>query len=134
METSFTKVITLAIALKNYLQLAHWGVRGSMFFSYHELFGKLYESIDGDIDNLAEQANIRGVFLNAEIFIQPPALSSSSGADMLEQALALVDQYKESLRELCSEAEVIGERGTCNLVEDIITSLEKVQYLLEASL
>ena len=134
METSFIRVLTLAIALKNYLQLAHWGVRGAMFFNYHELFSKLYSSVDADIDNLAEQANIRGVFLNSEIYVQPPALSSSSGADMLEQALSLVDQYKESLLALCSEAEEKGERGTCNLVEDIITSLEKVQYLLEASL
>lgn len=134
METSFIKVITLAIAFKSYLQLAHWGVRGMFFYQYHELFGDLYELVDTDIDSLAEQANIRGVFLNSEIFVQPTPLSSSEVPPMVEGALVHLDQYKESLVELCSEAERLGERGTCNLVEDIITKLEKVQYLLEASL
>lgn len=134
MQASFIKVLTLAIAFKNYLQLAHWGVRGMFFYQYHELFGELYGLIDEDIDSLAEQANIRGVFLNSEIYIQPMALKSSSASDMVEGALLQVDQYKNSLLELCSEAERLDERGTCNMVEDIITKLEKVQYLLEASL
>jgi DNA-binding ferritin-like protein len=134
LSNKFIKVITLAITFKNFLQLCHWGVRGMFFYQYHTLFGELYDIIGEDIDTLAEQANIRGVFLNSEIFIEPPSLRSSAAPEMVESSLSLLDTYKNSLYELCSEAENSDERGTCNLVEDIITKLEKVQYLLEASL
>jgi DNA-binding ferritin-like protein len=130
MTHQFTKTLTIALALKAYFQLCHWGVRGMFFYQYHLLFGELYALIDKDIDSLAELANINGVFLNSEIFTTPVSLRSSSATDMVNDALPQVDAYKDSLSILCE----VCERGTTNQLEDMLQTLDKVQYLLEASL
>lgn len=132
MNEAFIRSITIALAFKAHLQLCHWGVRGMFFYQYHELFAKLYGLIDQDIDTLAEQANIRGVFLNAFVFTTPLPLKSSDPIDMINSSLVQVDAYKESLKVLCSEAQ--ESLGTVNIVEGIISTVDTVQYLLEASM
>lgn len=33
----------------------HWNVTGPNFLQYHELFGKIYDEVDDDLDNFAER-------------------------------------------------------------------------------
>jgi DNA-binding ferritin-like protein len=136
MESSvFISVLQRAIILTNFLQLAHWGTRGALAYSYHELFGKIHGEMASSIDVLGELASIKGVAVNSEIFDQPtPKITSSDPGALLNGILNLLDDYKIALQNLCRAAEQNYERGVVNAVDDRFTQVDIFQYLLEASL
>lgn len=134
-DSLFINVLKNALVLKNFLQLAHWGTRGMFFYSYHELFADLYSKVGAGIDEFAELASIKGVAVNSEIFAEPvPTITSSSPELLVNGALNLLDQYKSALQGCCKAAEENYERGVANAVDDRLLEVDKIQYLLEASL
>jgi DNA-binding ferritin-like protein len=131
----FTEALQGAIVFTNFLQLAHWGTRGMFAFPYHELFGKLHDEMSATIDQLGELASIKGYAVNSEIYDAPtPKITTSNPAQLLNGALNLLDEYKDSLLRLCEAAESNKERGVINAVDDRFTQIDVMQYLLEASL
>lgn len=134
METKFATCISLAISLSSFLKLAHWNVRGMFFYSYHLLFADLYTKIDGHIDRLAELASVRGIAINANVFIEPPTIESSEPKELINSALEQLDEYREMLTDLLEDLDDSLHRSTVIALEDVLMSLDNVQYLLEASL
>lgn len=131
----FINVLKRALVLKNFLQLAHWGTRGMFFYSYHQLFGELYEKVGSGIDEFAELASIKGVAVNSEVFAEPvPTITTSEPGSLVNGALNLLDQYKIALQNACRAAEENYERGVANAIDDRLLEVDKMQYLLEASL
>lgn len=131
----FISVLQRAIVLTNFLQLAHWGTRGALAYSYHELFGRLHGEMASSLDQLGELASIKGVAVNSEIFDHPtPKITSSDPTQLINGVLNLLDEYKIALQNLCRAAEQNYERGVVNAVDDRFTQIDKFQYLLEASL
>ena len=41
-------------------QRYHWNVMGTQFHSYHEFYQKIYEEVNGAVDDIAEQIRSRG--------------------------------------------------------------------------
>lgn len=131
----FINVLKRALVLKNFLQLAHWGTRGMFFYSYHQLFGELYEKVGSGIDEFAELASIKGVAVNSEVFADPvPTITTSEPGALVNGALNLLDEYKIALQNTCRAAEENYERGVANAIDDRLLEVDKMQYLLEASL
>lgn len=134
LETKFATCLSQAISFSNFLKLAHWNVRGMFFYSYHLLFENLYEKITGHVDVLAELASVRGIAINSNVFIEPPQITSSDVKELIITSLEQMDEYKMLLNELLDELDDTIYRSTIIAVEDILMSLDNVQYLLEASL
>lgn len=56
MKENFTELLVKLRLLSMYYQTAHWTVKGSLFYQDHLLFERLYNTVVGEIDEVAEKA------------------------------------------------------------------------------
>src|SRR5437016_1938716 len=84
---------TLACAIDLELQArqAHWNVKGTEFFSLHELFHKVAEQVESYVDTLAERIVQLGGIADGTVqavskrtTLRPYPLSISDGRDHME--------------------------------------------------
>jgi starvation-inducible DNA-binding protein len=116
----------------------HWNVTGEDFFTLHEKFELLYTAWAASLDAVAERIlMLEGVPLHT--------LRSLLEASRLEEdesvpaAPAMVDAVIADLRTLCERAgEIIGDaeaaadRGTVNLLDDLLDGMQKDIWMLGA--
>jgi starvation-inducible DNA-binding protein len=43
----------------------HWNVTGSDFLQYHELFGKIYDEVEDELDDFAEKLRAHSIYVPA---------------------------------------------------------------------
>ena len=117
----------------------HWNVKGADFAQYHELFGEIYEDLDGSIDPIAE--NLLKIGFDAPFQIRELATMSQISpleATDLPSSMA-IDLYKglDSLLILLNAAftSAMGanEQGVANFLADRIDSTKKWMWQLRAS-
>lgn len=130
MQTHFLDALTAQNNLLSVARLAHWNVRGDLFYSYHLLFMRIYETIAKSVDGLAELARGHDVAIPESIFTQVPALTQAP----LDQLLELNQMFREKLEVLHDHAESNRKRGITNFVEGILTDLDTVSYLLKSNI
>jgi DNA-binding ferritin-like protein len=91
-----------------YYQTAHWTVKGSLFFQDHLLFERLYNSVNEEIDGVAEKAI---------------ALTKNRAVVNLPAILEKVTEESKKLRYECKEnAEFVSE--AISLEQDLLEFLE----------
>lgn len=56
MKDLFSKLLAHLRAQAMYLQTAHWTSKGTEYYSDHQLFERLYNGVDSEIDALGEKA------------------------------------------------------------------------------
>jgi len=117
----------------------HWNVEGPFFVSLHELFGNIYEDTQGAIDTIAEQIRaIKGYApgsfsrLSADSKIAdqvevPPAM------DMVKMLSKDNDTIFVELLKAQKMAEVEGEMGLANYLQDRIDTHKKHGWMLRAT-
>lgn len=123
------------------VKVAHWNVKGSLFFMLHEAFEKLAGALDGQNDELAERAvtlGDRAIGTAKEVAKQSrlPELPAGVAKD-LELAAAIadrLDQHLEGLREARQVADDQGDDDTSDLLTGIITACEKQGWFLRSTL
>lgn len=130
MEKSFIEVLTKLHNLSGAAQLAHWNITGTEFPQYHELFARVYEMADGNIDPMAEQARGSGVEIPAKIFHDVPEIEWSSGKELIEELYKVVEDLCDALNKLHKDADEGEEYGILNIVEDLMTQTRTMKYLL----
>jgi starvation-inducible DNA-binding protein len=116
----------------------HWNVAGEDFFTLHEKFEQLYTAWALSLDAVAERIlMLDGVPLHT--------LRSLLEASSLEEdesvpaAAGMVDAIIADLRTLCerageviTDAEAAADRGTVNLLDDLLDSMQKDIWMLGA--
>jgi len=91
-----------------YYQTAHWTVKGSLFYQDHLLFERLYNSVNAEIDGVAEKAI---------------ALTKNRAVVNLPAVLEKVTEEAKKLRYECKEnVEFVNE--AILLEQDLIDFLE----------
>lgn len=110
----------------------HWHVTGADFYQYHLLLQRVYETLDGFTDRLAE--HIRGIGRVPGAFAVYTQLSSVQedlgvppSPTMLSNLLADVQALKV---DLAAVAESTQSQGTLNILGDIDESFDTLIYLL----
>jgi starvation-inducible DNA-binding protein len=130
-----------AIDLGTQAKYAHWNVRGPNFIALHELFDKLAEVIEDQIDTLAERATALGG--TADGTLAQVARASSLRAyplnlgDGLAHLVALATalaQYGAGVRAGIQAAARLGDADTSDLFTGISREADKYLWLLEAHL
>lgn len=127
-------VYSLSIKAQNY----HWNVTGPHFAEYHEFFGEFYDEVGGSVDGIAELIRVVGSFV-------PGSLSRFSELSRIEDELAIPDTSIMFARlardndtviavlyEARSIADVHGQHGVVNFLEDRITTHEKHRWMLKS--
>jgi len=134
LKTLLSTVYSLAIKAQNY----HWNVTGPNFLEYHEFFGEFYEEVGGSIDGIAELIRVVGSFA-------PGSLSRFQELTRIEDELLIPessimfarlvrdnDLVIATLYEARSVADVQGQFGVVNHLEDRITAHEKHRWMLKS--
>lgn len=90
-------------------QFFHWNVEGSNFPQYHELFGKIYEEVYGNIDAFAENIRKLGVYAPASF-----------------QRLSMLSRVEDETTILPAEQMLMELMSDCEKMQQIF----KVVYML----
>ena len=128
--------IALECKVRNY----HWNVECHHFTEYHKYFETEYETISGEIDEIAEQIRKLGEKVPAtlENFVKhcnENKIDISNRAEKSsDMVLCLIESNKaiiEMIKDLKIELE--GQReymSTCSLMDDLLKSREKDLWFL----
>jgi starvation-inducible DNA-binding protein len=131
----------LADTIDLYLQTkhAHWNVKGPNFIALHELFDKLAEALEDNIDDMAERAVALGgiahgtlgsVAKRTQVKSYPADIRDGSAhIDALAEAYASVGK---AIRKAIDEAGKLGDADTSDLFTGISRDLDKNLWFLEA--
>jgi starvation-inducible DNA-binding protein len=126
--------------LQSQVKQAHWNVKGPTFIALHELFDKLAEELENNIDDTAERVTaLGGVAMGTARMAAaqsrlPEYPEAASGK---EHVTALADRYAalaKSTRAAIDAAAKLGDAGTSDLFTQISRELDKNLWFLEAHL
>ena len=116
----------------------HWNVVGSEFYQFHKVFGNQYEIMFDEIDRLTEHMrylNIKPVSTLTRITEVSHILESNNKLDdmgMVRDLLSDNETLIRILNETAKEAESQDQRGTVNLLEDLIEKHGKSVWMLRS--
>jgi len=130
MDKEFIGALKAQFNLSACAQLAHWAADGINFYPFHLLFGRVYETASAKMDMLAEQARGNGIEITAEIFTDVPDIEWSTCEELTEKLYGMVEDYQKSLEKLHGKADDGGKFGVLNVVEDLMSDVNALLYLL----
>jgi DNA-binding ferritin-like protein len=130
METLFLQALELQNNLLGAARLAHWNIVGTNFYQFHLLFEKIYEMVQKKVDILAEQARGARIEIRASVFNSVPELTWATESDICDGLQRLNGEFREGLERLREEAESGRNYGIVNIVEDILSDCNTIEYLL----
>lgn len=128
------------VLMKYKAQGYHWNVQSDDFAQYHELFGKIYDSMDGAIDSLGEWILMLGEFAPfklsrfVELATLPEPEISSNPMDMAADLKACHDLSAAAFGAASAAAASAGQKGLENFLADCMTAHQKWSWQLRASL
>lgn len=139
-------VQTLKVLLANTVLMSHkshgyhWNVQSDDFAQYHELFGKIYDSMNDAIDPLAEWILMLGDFAPfklsrfVELATLPEPEISSNPMDMAADLKACHDLSAAAFGAASAAAASAGQKGLENFLADCMAAHQKWSWQLRASL
>ena len=128
-----------AVTMKFTAHGYHWNVEGPDFSQYHELFGNIYEDVDGSIDPIAEDLRKLDEYAPFTLtdFIELRSVTSEEvTATPMDMAKALLKMNTEILKtidkafKLASKA---NEQGIANFLAERNDMHKKWHWQLSAS-
>jgi starvation-inducible DNA-binding protein len=130
-----------AIDLGAQSKYAHWNVKGPNFIALHELFDKVAESIEEQIDTIAERVTALGGRAYGTIAavartssLKPYPEEITEGVTHVEALSAALADYGAKLRGAIEAADRLGDADTADLFTGISRQTDKYLWFLEAHL
>ena len=147
-EATRSKVVELlnarladCIDLQTQTKQAHWNVKGPNFIALHELFDKVAESIEEQIDTIAERITALGGRAHGTIAAVARTSSVRPYPEEIVEGLAHVEalsgalaDYGAKLRGAIESADRLGDADTADLFTGISRETDKYLWFLEAHL
>lgn len=120
---------------------AHWNVKGMNFYQLHLLFDELAETLEKHVDLLAERATALGGTALGTVRMAAqgssiPELPVTLGSDAA-WVEAMVDRYARHAKQIgesIDRAEEAGDKGTADMLTEMVQDLDKALYFLESHL
>lgn len=120
----------------------HWNVTGPLFYSYHLLFGRLYDEASGQLDRVAEHirslgspvpGTLTGFVALSNLSETPTVLPvAEAAADLLASARTVLEHLASVLDDNADNPRP-GNQATVQVLADLLELFGKHVYLLEAS-
>jgi len=130
MDKEFINALKAQNNLSGCAQLAHWAADGINSYSFHLLFGRIYETASAKLDVLAEQARGNNVEITAEIFTGVPDIEWSTCEELTKEIYGMVEEYQKALEKLHAKADDQSKFGVLNVVEDLMSDVNSMLFLL----
>ncbi len=120
---------------------AHWNVKGPNFIALHELFDKVAESVEEQIDTLAERITALGgraygtlASVARRSSLRPYPEDIAEGMAHVEALSAALADYGAKLRAAIETAGRIGDADSADLFTGLSRETDKYLWFLEAHL
>jgi starvation-inducible DNA-binding protein len=121
--------------------MAHWNVRGRTFYQDHKLLKKIYEYLQHNIDNLAEELmacgathapeSLSAVMSLSRVEDNMPALDSD---DLLKEVLDDLYKLIDVYHEMDQAGKIFNYPDVSNMAADHIQKIAKYCWQIEATL
>lgn len=130
-----------AIDLSLQAKQAHWNVRGPNFIALHELFDKIADHAEEQVDALAERitalggtavGTVRAVASRSTLKAYPENISS--GEAHLQALAAAIATSAKASREAIEIADDLDDEVTADLFNEITGALDKDLWFVEVHL
>ena len=128
-----------AVDLQTQTKQAHWNVKGPNFIGLHELFDKINEDVEDNVDEIAERVvQLGGV---AEGTARMAAKRSSlseyptktiDGRSHVEALSSVLAAFGKSVRKAITDANDLGDLDTANMFTEISCGIDKWLWFVEA--
>lgn len=122
------------------MQGYHWNVTGPSFYALHKLFGKKYQSLAENVDEIAERIRTLGPKVAAS-FSEFQRLSSiQDGAvdlkaeDMIGDLVKGYETLVQGIRKVFKLAEKADDQVTMDLLTSLLTSHEQTVWGFKSTL
>ena len=130
-----------AIDLGAQSKYAHWNVKGPNFIALHELFDKVAESIEEQIDTIAERITALGGRAHGTLAAVARTSSLRPYPEEIVEGLAHVEalsgalaDHGAKLRGAIESADRLGDADTADLFTGVSRETDKHLWFLEAHL
>ena len=128
-----------AIDLRSQAKQAHWNVKGPNFIALHELFDKINEDAEDNVDELAErvvqlggvaEGTVRTAARRSSLSEYPP--NTVDGRSHVEALSSVLAAFGKSVRKAIADANDFGDADTADLFTEISCSIDKWLWFVEA--
>jgi starvation-inducible DNA-binding protein len=130
-----------AVDLGTQVKHAHWNVKGPNFIALHELFDKVAESVEDQVDTIAERVTALGgtargtlVAVARSTSLKPYPEDVPDGITHVEALSAVLADFGRKIRAGIEESARLGDAGTSDLFTQISRETDKSLWFLEAHL
>jgi starvation-inducible DNA-binding protein len=130
-----------AIDLGTQIKHAHWNVKGPSFIALHELFDKIAEAVEDQIDTIAERVTALGgtargtlTAVSRATSLKPYPEEIVDGMAHVEALSAVVADFGRKVRRAIEESAKLGDADTSDLFTGVSRETDKNLWLLEAHL
>jgi starvation-inducible DNA-binding protein len=127
------------LVLYSHAKQAHWNVKGSDFYSLHQLFDALAEVVEKYIDTIAERVTALGGTAMGTVSLAADAtnipeypLDVVDGMQHVEVLIEHFASYAASTREAIDKTEEWDDMATNDLFNEIARDIDKGLWFLEA--
>jgi starvation-inducible DNA-binding protein len=136
LKRAFATTYAFLVKAENF----HWNVTGPNFLQYHELFGKIYDEVDDDLDNFAERVRALRCFVPAS-FTQLSEYSTITDTleilpptEMVRTLYVDNGKVHAALMEAYGLAEQEYEAGLCAFLSERIDAHRKHGWMLYSTM
>ena len=143
-----TKIIELlnarladAIDLGAQTKHAHWNVKGPTFIALHELFDKVAEVVEDQVDTIAERVTALGGTARGTLAavvrgttLKPYPEDIAEGLQHVDALSAAVADFGAKVRAAIHGAAELGDADTSDLFTGVSRDIDKYLWFLEAHL
>jgi starvation-inducible DNA-binding protein len=137
LNTRLADAIDLGAAVKH----AHWNVKGPSFIALHELFDQIAETVEDQIDTLAERVTALGGRARGTLAtvarastLKPYPEEISEGLAHVEALSVALADYGAKIRAGIGAVDELGDADTADLFTGISREADKHLWFLEAHL
>ena len=120
---------------------SHWNVKGPNFYGTHKMFDALAETVEENIDKVAERLTALGGVAHGTVRMAASATELDDFPPDLAQTLDVIGfmakQYSQagnSARTAIDEADELEDAGTADLLTDVVRDLDEALYFLDSHL
>ncbi len=130
-----------AIDLGAQTKQAHWNVKGPNFIALHELFDKVAQSVEDQVDTIAERITALGGTAYGTIAavarttsLDPYPEDLAEGPQHIEALASALARFGKQIRKGIDQADKLGDADTADLFTGVSRETDKSLWFVEAHL
>ncbi len=140
-SVSWVKLLSALQALSIVHRVGHWTSKGPEYYSDHLLFERLYNSVEEEVDKVAEKALGKGLppqqllpltlSRTTSAFLRLDEVSRVGVSEAMHAELTFLSVLREVLGEVAALGDEVSWKGVDNLLAGIMDKHEEHVYLLQ---